>query len=78
MEVPLAADQIAVTKGDFPFSGPNFFIKFDVGAEVSFTFKEFTDTFLSCYHEPYMINSVFESFIFIWFLLILLNLFQHF
>ena len=57
-------------KGDFSVSGPNFVIKFDVGNEVSFTFKEFTDRFVSCCHEPYMINSVFESFIFIWFLLI--------
>ena len=45
-------------------------MKIDVGAEVSFTFKEFIDRFFSCCHEPYMINSVFESFIFRWFSLI--------
>ena len=38
-------------------------MKSDAVTEVSFTFKEPIDRFLSCCREPYMINSVLESFI---------------
>ena len=72
MEIPFAADHIAVKKKGISMLlvQNKYFMKFDVGTEVSFTFKESINRFLSCLHEPYMINSVLELFIFRWFSLI--------
>ena len=47
-------------------------MKFDVGTEVPINLKDYLDRFLNCYHEPYMIISFLESFIFFRFSLIYL------
>ena len=67
MEIPYTAVK---KKEDFHVAVPNipvsFFIKFDVETEVTFTFKESIDRFWTFLHEPwpYLINSVWELFIF--------------
>ena len=45
MEILFDADQLAVKKTGFPCDWykytPKYFVKFDVGTEILFTFKEF-------------------------------------
>ena len=70
MEIAFAADHTAVRQ---KVAGPNISILsnfFNVQTEVSFIFKESIDRFLSCCHEPHLINSLLESFNFRWFSLI--------
>ena len=66
MEIGFATYHAAVKKQGicWPKSTPEYFMKFDFGTEVSFTFNESVDRFLSYCHELCMINSVLESYIF--------------
>ena len=66
MEIAFAADHTAVKQN---VAGPNINILpifFYVQTEASFIFKESIDRFLSCCHEPHLINSLLESFTFRW------------
>ena len=53
MEIAFAADHTAVKKRGISMLvkyTPRYFMKFDVGSEISFTFKKSIDKFLSCFY----------------------------